>query len=445
MGLALALVIFIAWHALSSNFNHPEEEPQVIIVYQNAPQPKPAPGPYPPCTGEASNSTTHDQYTQYCRNFLEGDNSKYQEAKFLMKVHPERGPLSDEALKRVTEDCAKFRETRVYLNRPTLGTEDMPIAYSIVFHRDVGQVERLLRAIYQPHNLYCLHVDAKAAKQVRLATESLTKCFDNVFIASKLESVVYASVSRLQADINCMQDMVTKGSAWRYLINLTGQVYPLKTNTEIANILRIYNGSNDIEGMGKWALDGVASRYETKWKLQGGKKARLVKLKEAHPPPPHGISLVKGSAFGVFSRKFVEFVLTDKKAKDLLDWSKDTYSPDEIYWATLNHPWVNPMLPAPGGYAAAVPDRKPWLAMYVSWKQSVPRGRCSSTYVRKVCIFTLRDLPDLISRKELFANKFYAEREPMTTECLDQWLKTVEKAQLPFNGQYYRDLPFVKT
>ena len=38
------------------------------------------------------------------------------------------------------------------------------------------------------------------------------------------------------------------GARWRYLINTAGQAFPLRTNEEIVSILRLYNGTNDIEG-----------------------------------------------------------------------------------------------------------------------------------------------------------------------------------------------------
>lgn len=51
------------------------------------------------------------------------------------------------------------------------------------------QVERLLRSIYQPQNYYCIHIDSKADESTKNAMAAITKCFDNVFVASRLESV----------------------------------------------------------------------------------------------------------------------------------------------------------------------------------------------------------------------------------------------------------------
>jgi len=56
------------------------------------------------------------------------------------------------------------------------------------------KVERLLRSIYMPQNVYCIHVDAKSPSHVHQAAAAIANCFDNVFIASRLESVRTSTV-----------------------------------------------------------------------------------------------------------------------------------------------------------------------------------------------------------------------------------------------------------
>lgn len=41
-----------------------------------------------------------------------------------------------------------------------------PLAFSISMHANVSQTIRLLRMLYWPHNIYCIHVDAKAPTPV---------------------------------------------------------------------------------------------------------------------------------------------------------------------------------------------------------------------------------------------------------------------------------------
>ena len=53
----------------------------------------------------------------------------------------------------------------------------------------------------------------------------------------------------MQADIDCMKDHLAHRVQWHYVINVPGQAYPLRTPEEMVDILRVYNGTNDIEGI----------------------------------------------------------------------------------------------------------------------------------------------------------------------------------------------------
>lgn len=107
--------------------------------------------------------------------------------------------------------------------------------------------ERLLRAIYAPQNIYCVHVDNKSDESVISAISAITSCFPNVFVVSQNVNVFYGSWSRVQADLNCMADLYNASSKWKYFINLCGQDFPLKTNLEIVRMLRALMGRNSLE------------------------------------------------------------------------------------------------------------------------------------------------------------------------------------------------------
>lgn len=111
----------------------------------------------------------------------------------------------------------------------------------------VQNFERLLRAIYTPQNIYCVHVDTKSVASVRAAIEGIVSCFPNVFLVSQPVSVVYASWSRVQADLNCMADLYNSTTTWKYFINLCGQDFPLKTNLEMVRMLKSLWGDNSME------------------------------------------------------------------------------------------------------------------------------------------------------------------------------------------------------
>lgn len=255
--------------------------------------------------------------------------------------------------------CGAFRRIRGYESHKLHEFEaKFPIAFSILTYENIEQFERLLRLIYRPQNVYCIHVDLKSSQQFYSAVRSITDCFKNVFISTQLERVVYAGFSRLKADLNCMQDLLSpnyshanlRGKSWtpgwKYLMNLASTEFPLRTNYELTRIMNLYNGVNDIEVINNMPRE----RVDYVWRVMpatANTSDKLVKTSQTKSSVPHNYTLVKGIAYCVFSRKFIEYVLTDQRAKDLLEWSKDTYSPDEWYWATLQY---NVQFNPPGGF-----------------------------------------------------------------------------------------------
>jgi hypothetical protein len=68
------------------------------------------------------------------------------------------------------------------------------------------------------------------------------------------------------------------------------------------------------------------------------------------------------------------------------------------------------------------PSDKPFLSVYAIWNKTECRGKM----VRQICVFGVGDLPTLVSRPELFANKFYSDYEPLALDCLEAWLRYKE-------------------
>ena len=159
-----------------------------------------------------------------------------------------------------TLNCNQFKQSRGYIMHPLSDMErEFPLAFSIIVYRDFEQVERLLRAIYRPHNYYCVHIDVKADPIERQAFELITSCLDNVVIASMSYNVTWGTFSVLEAELVCMQTL-WQYKKWKYFINLTGQEFPLKTNRELVAILKSFDGANIVDGTWiryGWKLDNV--------------------------------------------------------------------------------------------------------------------------------------------------------------------------------------------
>lgn len=277
-----------------------------------------------------------------CQQIIEGKDGYIAHVSELMK-EMEYTFLSDSEIEELAMNCDKFLNTFDYNRFIVSQIElDFPIAYSILTYKDVVQTEKLLRAIYRPHNVYCIHVDRSSGLSLHYAIKAISKCLSNVFVTSKLEDVIYQGYSRLKAELNCMTDLLNYSDVkWKYLINLPAQEYPLKTNSEIVKVLQILNGTNSIE-----SYYDKASHYRTNQTYkENNKTSKLEPTGKIKAPPPHNVTVAKGSAYGTFSRRFVEFALRNPKARDILKWTEDTFSPDETFWATLA---FNKNLGAPG-------------------------------------------------------------------------------------------------
>ena len=89
------------------------------------------------------------------------------------------------------------------------------------------------------------------------------------------------------------------------------------------------------------------------------------------------------------------------------------------------------------------PMDKPWLAGYAAWGRKGFDPCLGGHIVHGVCIFGIKDIPGLLGRKELFANKFHLDFQPLALDCLEEWLynRTVKPVQ--FDTTYYKRLPFI--
>ncbi|XP_074002916.1 N-acetyllactosaminide beta-1,6-N-acetylglucosaminyl-transferase-like [Numenius arquata] len=232
--------------------------------------------------------------------------------------------------------CMEYIRQNHYVTR-TLSAEEaaFPIAYIMTLHKEFETFERLFRAVYMPQNVYCVHVDAKAPAPFRQAVQRLVGCFPNAFLASQTEQVVYGGISRLRADLHCMRDLLASAVPWHYLLNTCGQDFPLKTNREIIRLLKSFRGKNITPGVLPPPHITARTKYVHREQLYSS-FSFMLRTFVRKAPPPHNLTIYFGSAYVAVTRPFVEFVLQDQRAIDLLVWSEDTYSPDEHFWVTLN-------------------------------------------------------------------------------------------------------------
>ncbi|XP_074523933.1 beta-1,3-galactosyl-O-glycosyl-glycoprotein beta-1,6-N-acetylglucosaminyltransferase 4-like [Halichoeres trimaculatus] len=368
---------------------------------------------------------TFHKYNINCKAIYDLDPAELEKALIIRKHYLVRD--TDESLFQLTLDCPKFISTRGYDDVCVSEEErDFPIAYSMVVHKYAWMVERLVRAIYSPANIYCIHYDEKSPDHFKSAIEGFVSCLPNVFIASKREIVYYTEFSRVQADLNCFDDLLKSDVKWKYLINLCGQDFPLKTNIELVSGLKSLKGSNMLETI---LPRQKAKRYLNHYALTGPSEynKRLVRTDQLKSPPPHGIQIFVGSAYFILSREFIVYMDSSTVVKDFLAWTVDTKMPEETIWATLVRiPGV------PGEVPRSHPDITHLMSktrmIKWSWHENRLYPPCTSKHIRKICIYGAAEINWLLNCGHWFLNKLDPNVDPITIQCLEEILK--EKREL---------------
>ncbi|XP_069722806.1 beta-1,3-galactosyl-O-glycosyl-glycoprotein beta-1,6-N-acetylglucosaminyltransferase 3 [Phaenicophaeus curvirostris] len=323
----------------------------------------------------------------------------------------------------MTRDCGSFRETRRFVEFPLSEEEaEFPIAYSMVIHNKIEMFERLLRSLYAPQNVYCVHVDGKSPADFQEAVRAIAACFPNVFVASRLERVVYASWSRLQADLNCMRDLLQSPVPWRYVLNTCGTDFPIKTNAEIVRALKVLRGRNSMES------EKPSASKRKRWLYHYNVGKSISRTGTVKQPPPLKSPMFTGSAYIVVTRAFVQHVFENPTVQRFLEWSKDTYSPDEHVWATLNRmPGVPGGTPHNAKYELsdmnALPRLVKWQYQEGDTSKGAPYPPCTGRHQRSVCIYGAGDLHWMLQYHHFLANKFDPEVDDVAIQCLEEHLR----------------------
>ena len=284
----------------------------------------------------------------------------------------------------------------------------------MVLFKNANLAEKVFQSIYMPHNIYCIHVDAKSSEAFRYAMWAMTSCLDNVLLTTKTINLIWAHISTLHAQRNCLSDLMDSPVQWKYFMHISGQELPLYRNAEIVRALTNLNGFNNIESFS--IPPNNMPRYlfsHTVYKVEGAEFHEQYKLrptKVRKHPAPWGINLKKGSNFVALTREAANYILYNRVAIEFLSWLNDTQSPDEAFYSSLQqHPGF------PGGIVGEQPE---WIMRAVSWQNE---NTCYGSWTRHVCWVTTRDLTWILGsnfRNRIFVTKIPFEYREDLVKCL---------------------------
>ena len=350
-----------------------------------------------------------------CTKLFGGD------AEELKRVNAEtakwKNSLSDQGFFEMTMKCSWVK---YYFSNNLYVTEmerSFPIAFSFLVHNSPQQVVRLFKAIYRPHNQYCIIPDLKSIPHFTGTFRNIAACLSNVHFASKLIPVRWGHHSLMDAHMICLKDLLdlrvrqSEQSKWKYVVNLCGKELPLATNHEIVSKLVQLNGSSAI-------APRLVNDTESLSRLRG-------KI-------PFKLPFYKSSTYMGISYDFANFLFTNSTAIKVREFFKPCIIPEEHFYAVLSTiPGV------PGGFN---PNVLTVDIIYCIWQfERKKTWRCHGKVVHYLCIPKIDDLRTIMEEtrngdKALFYNKYYMEYDHTLMDCMEEELITRNKREFDEDG-----------
>jgi hypothetical protein len=224
------------------------------------------------------------------------------------------------------------------------------IAYFITLHHCPYQFEWLMNAIWNPEDIFLVHVDAKSLmgiKRERRGTFALARHWaashPNVrLMRPRCTNWGGWSLSALLLD--AIRIALRVDSSWGWFVNLSGQCYPLKPLNQIRSAV----GSSDqvyVE-MRPWETL-PPDDWHLRWHPMIESPFRAHILPGRRRPPKDFVLRFKGSQWVILPRDFCEWVLKSELLPRLKHYFAHLLLTDELLIQTLlaNGPFADRVAP----------------------------------------------------------------------------------------------------
>jgi hypothetical protein len=231
----------------------------------------------------------------------------------------------------------------------------MPLAYCILAHKNPIQVNRLLRAIWKPYHLYCIHFDARVFRVAQQDIRSIASAYKNVNIMPP-QFVHWGRFSQIARQLEGLRMCLCDRTRWTHFINLSGQDFPIRTQNEIESELDCYlsrsfvnhfdpfdsvHWSNSGERLSRVFLDNQILEWTLQVRGLGrylrrilGWTNKLASLPLIRRRAPRNLRWVGGSNHVILSRAHAEYLAYDDCARKAITWLRGSGHPDESVYQT---------------------------------------------------------------------------------------------------------------
>lgn len=247
----------------------------------------------------------------------------------------------------------------------------MNLAYIITAYKSPEQVIRLVSKLNTEGTQFFVHVDKKTDGAVYHPMVGGFSHCSNVFILKRFKCN-HAGFGIVEAFINGIEKIYEVGEPFDYLINLTGNCYPVKSNQEIKARLQRGYGYSYLEHCEPFRYDNPAPwlrRFENwhvrtlnrsiRFPLKVSNHLQLFSIK--HSPVwlslnllfpkkrkfPKGFQPYFGSGAWCIAKEHVDYLYAFiKSQRAFVKYFKHVFAPDELMFQTIlaNSPFKNKLV-----------------------------------------------------------------------------------------------------
>lgn len=275
------------------------------------------------------------------------------------------------------------------------------IGYLILVHRYPEQFKRLFKAIHHPDNHYVVHVDANSGPELEADVRGFLAAYAN---ADMIESkrALWGGYSLIDAELRGMARLLEMSEDWEVFINLSGQDFPLKSQTEIMDFLALNRGKEFIR-----AVDQQQIRPDTMARVRNVVFELKDRIVRTFLPRPflRGVTPYIGNQWMMVSRRFCDFVCHDRAAERFKAFYRNTFIADEGFFQTV--------MKNTDSHGRIVNDDM----RMIDW---IPDGDIKL----RPRTFTMDDAPALKASPDLFARKFDMEVDEAVIALLEARTRT---------------------
>jgi hypothetical protein len=205
------------------------------------------------------------------------------------------------------------------------------IAYLILVHRYPGQFKRLFRAIYHPANYYLVHVDKRSGLGLQTEIQDFLSSFANASLM-KSQSTLWGGYSLVDAELRGIKELLKIGSEWKFFINLSGQDFPLMSQTHIQDFLSRNIGNDFIR-----AANQSKIRPDTLYRIENYciEYSNTILRTPIKRPYLRGVTPYIGNQWMILSRKFCEYICYSPEVERFKRFYRNTFISDEGFFQTV--------------------------------------------------------------------------------------------------------------